>query len=390
MKILYISSFIYKKNSSASIRNNKLIEGLVSLGVKVDVLSVMHPDEWTDMELLQNHNDISVHKILSNISSMTDVTSTKNKSLLKKYLPKTLYTIIKNLLAYPDFDKKWLESDFNIENKYDYVVSSSDSKTSHFLALNILKQKKMESKWIQIWGDPWSSDINLDFITKKRAMADEYNLLKKADKIFYVSELTSNQYKKKFPEFKTKIYDIGRSYYKEVYKNHTNKNSHQLNILYTGSLNNNRSIVNFCNDLHSFNINNKINIKLKICGYQEKQIYERYKNFDFIEFMGSKSISQVYNEFSKSDFLLFVDNGNESTQIPGKIFDYYGTELPIIALISSGNTNLKELLSKEERNIIVDKYKSNNLDFLINSEKKYVINTKYSPQSIAKRLLDVL
>ena len=88
-----------------------------------------------------------------------------------------------------------------MNEKFDYIISSSDSKTSHFIAREIIKSNNLIVPWIQIWGDPWSDDIgikNCNFLTKYRIKKNEKKLLKEADKIFYISELTANKIKDKF------------------------------------------------------------------------------------------------------------------------------------------------------------------------------------------------
>ena len=48
MKILYISSLILKKGSSASIRNTGLIKGLNDNKVIVDILTIKYPEQLED------------------------------------------------------------------------------------------------------------------------------------------------------------------------------------------------------------------------------------------------------------------------------------------------------------------------------------------------------
>uniref|UniRef100_UPI000BDCF584 glycosyltransferase family 4 protein n=6 Tax=Vibrio vulnificus TaxID=672 RepID=UPI000BDCF584 len=246
MNILYISSFVYKKNSSAAIRNNKLIEGLVSLGCKVSVLTINYSDEWTDKALLENHRRLNISIFSSDILSASDITSNSSKQTIKKFLPKEVYKLMKNLVAFPDVDKDWLKEIFNIEDKYELVISSSDTKTSHFVAEKIFNEHKLKSKWVQIWGDPWATDVNLDFFTRKCVSLSESRLLKKASKIFYVSELTSLEYKDKYPEISDKIHHVGRSFYKKIAVNKSNTQKDSITIFYPGALNDNRVITDLC------------------------------------------------------------------------------------------------------------------------------------------------
>jgi hypothetical protein len=390
MNILYVSSFVYRKNSSAAIRNNKMIEGLVSIGNSVDVLTVNYSEEWTDSALLESHKKLGVSVNYQDVFSVNNIATDSSKKRLKQYLPKSFYTFIKNVVAFPDVDKKWLDKDIFIEDKYDIVISSSDTKTSHYVVEKIFNKQVLKAKWVQIWGDPWASDVNLDFFTKKLVGSFEYKLLKKAYKVFYVSELTTKEYKNKFPSISHKISYVGRPYYKKLFVDTSTHRINEFSIFYPGSLNENRSIVNFCENIKKFNSSNERQIKLNICGYQTESILELYQKYNFVHFLGVKSVDEVYSQFSESQFLLFVDNGVSSTQIPGKLFDYYGTNLPIIALLSNGNTIMKEFLSKDRRTIVVDKDNQDNLDFIFKIDTANEINEYYSPQSVAWRLLNEL
>lgn len=390
MNILYISSFVYRKNSSAAIRNNKLIEGLVAIGHSVDVLTVQYSDEWTDPSLLNNHLRLGVSSTNYNVFSKNSISPNRSRKRIKNYLPKSIYNFVKNVVAFPDVDKKWLEKDLIVEDKYDLIVSSSDTKTSHFLAEKILDEQKITAQWVQIWGDPWASDVNLDFLSRRFVSSSEKRLLRKASKIFYVSELTALEYKDKYPELSDRVHYIARSFYKKILLEPKDRNNSDYTIFYPGSLNENRSIRKLCEKIKSFNLYSHRNINLRICGYQHDNIINCYKQYDFVEFLGSMSIDEVYSEFINTDLLLFVDNGSESTQIPGKIFDYYGTNLPILALVSEGNQKMIDFLNRDERTVIMDKESQQDIGFLLELEKTDQVNEYYSPESVARRFLGEL
>ncbi|PAO24283.1 hypothetical protein BTT96_23275, partial [Vibrio vulnificus] len=127
---------------------------------------------------------------------------------------------------------------------------------------------------------------------------------------------------------------------------------------------------------------------IKICGHQNENVVRLYSSYGFIKFLGVKNIDEVYSEFLNSDFLLFVDNGKSSTQIPGKIFDYYGSNLPIIALISAGNEKMKDFLEKDQRSVILTRGNIHDISFVRNMKTLDNVNEYYSPESVARRFLD--
>ena len=58
--------------------------------------------------------------------------------------------------------------------------------------------------------------------------------------------------------------------------------------------------------------------------------------------------------FEEMDAVLFISNRTGSTQIPGKLFDYMGTELPVICILSSQNSALESFLKQFEKCIFFE------------------------------------
>lgn len=390
MNILYVSSFVYRKNSSAAIRNNKLVEGLIELGHSVDVFTIDPGEEWTDKDLWDNHEKIGVSVKIFDVYSKNRNDKIGKKNRIKKILPKAIYSIIKNLIAFPDADKNWLKKDLYVQNEYDLIISSSDTKTSHFVASEILKQSKLKSKWVQVWGDPWETDVNLDLISKKIVGFFERKILRQADKVFYVSELTAREYVSIYPDFGDKIRYVGRSYYKKLIVDFDTLNEKEISIFYPGSLNANRDIVDFCESIKEYNRTDNRIIKLNICGHQSDDVIKRYAKYDFVFFMGVKTIDEVYENFNNSHFLLFIDNGVASTQIPGKLFDYYGTNLPILALITNGNESLKDYLANDGRTMMLERDSAFDMSTIFEFPFTNEVKGSLSPRNVAMRFLNEL
>src|SRR5690625_1677724 len=246
MKILYISSLVFKKSSSASIRNIGLINGLVHEGHEVDVLSIDYGENGTDSFLL---NDLS--SSLRIFNTMIPILLTysnikKDQEKFTKMLSKLsgLKALYKTLFYFPDVDKDWIElvNTQNIDNDYDIIISSSDSKTSHFVAEKVLNNSSMKATWVQIWGDPWEEDVNLSTFEKKRVAKYECQLLQSADYVMYVSIPTTKLMENKYPHFKNKIHYLGRSYLKKVHGRELGTEQ-EWELLYTGSLQDRTSVV---------------------------------------------------------------------------------------------------------------------------------------------------
>ena len=274
--------------------------------------------------------------------------------------------------------------DINLK-KYDYIVSSSDSKTSHFIAKDIiLKQKDNIIPWIQIWGDPWQSDIglsNIDFITRNRIKYHEKNLIKKATKVFYISELTSNYIKKIYPEFRNKIEVLSRSYVQKI----ESRSEPQNNIIfsYTGTILN-RNLEPIISCIEEYNKLNKKKIELRFYGINEKlEILEK----SFIKFYPRISFEKILKVYKDSDVLIYIDNLGETTQIPGKIYDYFGTNKVILGLYES--EKIKEYLEKFQRIEFYRNIKDKiNLEKIVYEIGKKKVLKEFSPKNVAKEFIN--
>lgn len=388
MRIIYISTSIFR-NSSASIRNISLIKGLIEKKCDVEILTVNYLSELEDKFLLgELSKNIKIRKIdikLFNkckgiIKNITNKNSKKNRFIkIKDYL--------KNIVFFPDNLSESIKKStklFNKTERFDLIISSSDSKTSHLITKELIDKKLIEGKWIQIWGDPWLDDINLvqkNFINSLRIKRYEKKILESADTIFYTSELTANSIRKKLGI--QNISSINRSYLFSCDNKNWKFNENKIVISYTGVLTQ-RNIFPILNSIKKYNQEFNKNIILNIYGDNEgKEEYKKYKFLTLYKKCDLFKIKSIYNE---TDALLYIDNKNGSTQIPGKIYDYCGTNKPILALVESKETQY--ILEKFNRMSIYKNVESEiNLEIFINNLKLEEIIEKFSPKNVASDFL---
>lgn len=390
MKILYISSLILRKSSSASIRNMGLILGLNKLGLNVDILTIKYPILEIDQYLVKKSDNRVFQSELKILNYYYEHLNRSIKIDGKiKYINKIfklLKGLIKEIYFFPDIDKEWI-TEFNKINinfeEYDLIISSSDTKTSHYIGEKI-KKLYPNIIWFQIWGDPWSSDIGLSKLKKIRAKFKEKELLKKADRIFYVSPFTLNDLKNMYPKFSNKMKYIPRGYLEEV-KDSSKSERDKIIITYTGVLNKNRNILHFLKLLKEYNDKNLKNIEFNIYGNVDENLLKSIAVFSFVYYKGSISFEEIKEVYKKSDYLLFIDNGNNTTQIPGKIYDYLGTNKKIICLFKNKN----EIYNYFKNELKVLTYQENEIDLLeiLNSLER-VVDKRFSNDIIAKKLIE--
>ena len=89
---------------------------------------------------------------------------------------------------------------FTSDTEYDYILSVSCPFISHFTAYTLIQHHQVHyKKWIQIWEDPWFSDIAYASDTEA-CKKEEAFLCSVAEDIVYVSPVTLAYQKKLFPE----------------------------------------------------------------------------------------------------------------------------------------------------------------------------------------------
>lgn len=388
MRILYISSLVFNKASSASIRNTGLISGLVTEGHHIDVYTINYPNEKVEEYLLNKVNK-QVNILYAELNFLNKYIENNQKKLSATNNTNTFLTIIKKAvkpyLFFPDVDREWIKytkKSIFTEN-YDVIISSSDTKTSHFVAEKILKYNK-DAKWIQIWGDPWFTDVNItgNYFLKKLIKYFEKKMLNAADEVYYISELTMEESINKY-KLASNVKYLGRSYLEKIYKEKIHSEDYFL-FAYTGNINKDRNILNLIHAIELYNRNNHKKIKMEIYGHVENG--EMFKSFDFVHLKGIVSLDTIYEVYAYSDILVFIDNGNENnTQIPGKIYDYFGTNLNILALLESLDSKMADFLNDTNRCIVQKNDMNISLDFLKNLPEENPLD-EYSVKEIVKKI----
>ncbi len=389
MNILYVTTSYDQNKSSATVRNNGLVSGFLSLGHKVTVLTVDWPQSIKSKYFSTINSEARI--IRTKIAVLRLIPSTESKTTVKPDVITKLRHLIRDIIFFPDVCAGWPNNIPAIEfSNYSILISSSDFKSSHFVGMRI-KQRNPHLKWIQIWGDPWRDDTNLSWVHKIRAKWHEHKLLNKADIIVYVSELTKNRISMIYPSLKTKLFHIPRSFYKVSPKKDTDKNYWEM--LYTGVLSIGRNISSLLKAIELFNEKNSKPIKLSLYGeYSNLQKFEIEK-YKFVEIHESIEFRDVMELYKEADIALLISNNSNSTQIPGKLYDYMGTNLPVLCLVNNLTDQIcgtlsyfdRCVISKNEENDILNK-----LEYITQNYKLYNYDMEFSPSAIASRFISLI
>ena len=237
-KILYVVSRPLQINTSASIRNKATITGLVENGYQVDLVTTVPDVNHMAFDSSMELEGVNCHYIkLGGIQSIAKV------GRRFKFL-KPLYNFglkfLKNNNIYDnlvDIVNHTNELDLRLRD-YDYIISSSDPKSSHLFIEKLLDERGslFHGKWIQIWGDPFFDDITLPSgIDKRKVYDEESRLLSKADKIVYVSKLTLKKQKVRYELNASKMEYNPIPYLKEItFKQECLQEKKNITLAYCG------------------------------------------------------------------------------------------------------------------------------------------------------------
>jgi len=387
-KILVITTRPLEVNVSSSIRKIATIRSLIDAGANVTVISTEIPKDspqYNNQVNIENINRITLKTGIFYNSGVAKLNDYKKKKSIKRKLKNiarniyyriNVYDPLKSCIKYIDTIKD------ELDKKYNIIISISDPKSSHLLALALLKKRVTScDKYIQIWGDPMYLDItNKSIVPKYIIKREEQKLLKRPDKIYYVSPLTMEEEKKLFPEYAHKMDVLFPTYEKEsIYEPVTKIKK----IGYFGDYNSN------IRDIRPlYNAIKNSNYELIIFGNSDLEL-ESTKN---IKVNGRIPFEKVKEFEEKVDLLVHISN-KTGTQIPAKIYQYMGTNKPILFILDGPKELLKKVFSPFNRVIFCE---NNQQDILrsieefnsgdINIELKPIENFKN--KSCAKKILE--
>ena len=275
--------------------------------------------------------------------------------------------------------------------KFDLIISSSDNKSSHFVAAK-LKKGDRSIPWIQIWGDPWEEDIHIRHFLKRIVHWKEKWLLKQGDKIVYVSKPTQLLMQKKYPLLGNKMFYVPRGYY--LQPEFQKRKEDVYTLIYTGVLSAGRKIDVLFEALGEYNCDASKKIVLECYGNYPIDIQQQASVYPFVKLYGAVDYGDIPKILGKADGLLFISNANNSTQIPGKIFDYMAATVPILCLVESLDNEVSCFLQSMKRCFVLQNVRNvielSLPSFVEMMKTEFKPDEYFSPQSIAKQIMALI
>lgn len=406
MKILVIAANCLKVNSSANLCHISYINGLLDAGHTVDILTVNDKGAIVDPTIkIPNVRNIyayngslydRLHKRKNSTvrqqQSTTSIDNTKKtisiKPIINLFLLKTK-KYIHNLYGVYETSVIWYNNAKRFKNKekYDVVISLSFPPTSHLMAIYLKRKKRIiANKWLQIWEDPWSSDLFIHAIrTRKSHRSEEKKLLDNASDILYVSPLTLKYQKELFPENASKMRWAPLPTYYQSQTKHIDFS--ELHFGYFGDYNSKvRNIEPF------YNVAKNNNLYFTICGATDLNLESNEK----ISVYPRLPLSELSVHENKSNVLVFLCN-LKGGQIPGKIYQYSASDKFILFILDGTEEEiviLKNYFAKFNRYVFCDNNESSILEAInyikSNTDKSELYSPidDFEPQKIINEILE--
>ena len=386
MKILYVVSRPLEINTSASIRNRATLGGLLELGHSVDVITTQFDRNHSSFDESMVNNNLNVTYL--ELGGIQKVDGVGRKLKFLGPIRRTAYKIMSKFEIYDNL-KGIINHALDlgiVDGMYDAIISSSDPKSSHLFVSKLYESGLVKSTpWIQIWGDPFLSDFTRKSnVLNSKVKKEEDRLLKYASKVVYVSNLTLKEQQKTYSHYAAKMCYEPIPYVKEEDYAVEDTQKKSLTFLYCGDYS---ADVRNIKPLYDAVINS--GHKMIICGSSNLEL----GNTDRIEIHQRVGFEKT-KEFERScDVLVHLSN-LKGTQIPGKIYQYSGTNKPILFILDGDEKLLKETFDKYERYIfcrndkedisqVMEKISAGEFD-----HTRFVVED-FKPRKIAERILQM-
>ncbi|MGU8237635.1 hypothetical protein ACV3T9_10340 [Clostridium perfringens] len=420
MRVLIISNELPPFRGSGNIRVMNYINYLSELNNSIDVITVDYPkDSIAYDSSLENvfNSKVNLYRIklsklhklfLTKKSKNNDKKNNKrnNKNLNIK---KILSSFIKEHMLIPDQYMFWINKAFKKskelinKNNYDLVLTIHERPSAHIVGLKI-KQTYPSLKWCGYWSDPWSEDSlrnNRGFIKKKIENFYEKKIVENMDKLLFTTEKTKKIYKEKYSIADNKLDIVYRGYnildYYEASK-YKGKlpllEKDKYNIVHLGTIYSELRDLNPLIEavkilkLENKSIYDKLNIIFigDFIGKDYKEIFDKYrvlKKYDAINF------KDVIKYIENSECLLLYGNKN-SSQVPGKVYEYLGSESPILTILGDEYDELEKIMKPLYKGPIIlnekQQIKNAIINLLNNKDEKYNRIDIFEWKNVAKDL----
>lgn len=373
-----------ENNTSSMIRSLSIIRELPNMGLHV-ICYCPYPDKNGKY----NNGDISIKDVTirrygprQKIKIAED--SINGSKGIRQIIIVVAYKLFKKVdvfgsslqfLKYRKYLKTMIKKD-----NCDILLTFSDPMPTHMIGKYC--SSAVKEKYIQQWGDPLAADtIAKTALPKCIRKIIERNLIKKADRICYVSPLTYEEQKRMFPKYADRMLFLPTP---SVEYKHTFIKNSKIKLGYFGSYN---LLARDIRPLYDAIIKAS-SFELYLIG--DSDISLQPKDNVFIK--NRVSCNEVEEYVDQVDILVCLMN-SKGKQIPGKMYHYAGSYKEIL-VIKDGECGdeIEKYFSQFNRYTFVENNKESILDILSNYSNNGIPDRKplkqFSPDVIARQLLE--
>lgn len=363
MNILLVTLYSLERNTSVAISNINITKGLLELG---------HQVTWVMPHWAQCETEFDASQV--RIIRVPGEDEKRDAGFLRNRLRSHFYML--------DFTRPYLRQVRKTQipdEFYDVVISTSDPKTSHVFTARLLRHVRY-GRWIQHWGDPLLGDITRNFWWPRWYIkCYERSIIRKADKIVYVTPFTCEAQRKEYPKMAHKIAFIPLP--ADMHGTETVEQDGLLRIAYLGDYNpafrNLHPLYNACSKMDG--------VSLTIAGHGPS--YRSLPNIKVLPRIPQDKALEIEND---SDVIFCVCN-KRGTQIPGKILYKASSDKHIlVAVEKESHDEMCKYLESYNRFVVCDNTSASITEALKSLRGKphdYVTPERLLPVSIAREIL---
>jgi hypothetical protein len=354
-KILLIAYSYPPLGDAQSLRWYYLSNELAKIGYLIDVITIKHPSNInknidkniTIHRVFPGFFENIAYKLKSKIGVDNKNNEKKRKSFSFKFM-KSVYWFLRNSIAFilPGnittewyfFVKKYMKSNINIKD-YEYLITSHEPWVDSLIGLNI-KSRYPDIKWIGDFGDPYVSI----YTPKYKLFFEniiENKIYKNIDLLVFTNNKVLEVLETKYKYLNNKNTLILEQGFKDNRFLKKEKNS-IFTIVYTGTF-----YDDFRNPKELAKALLKLDFEFKfiVAGRNEKFNYLFKDLGSKYEFLGFKEHDDVLKLQRNADLLIHLSN-KQLEQVPGKFYEYIGSNIPILMIYQNCEDQLIKLTKK--------------------------------------------
>jgi len=356
--VLFISYFfspnIPNEGGGGIQRNVKFIKYLERKGWNISVITASYSNVFPDFESVGN-------KISTNlqINTVKGITFYNIIEKLDKFNLHIVSSLI-NKLAIPDHYILWLKPAYILAKKLilrdniQILFTTSSPVTSHLIGILLKRKFGKKIFWVADFRDPWSlnkiKSKNLMLYQKLINNFLEKKVLRSCDHAIHTTELNRINTIDVFKIHSSKVSTIYNGYDEEDFQNNMlepKKHSNFFNIVYSGDfyLDYNPGI--FLNSVKEFLIQ-KDNIRITFVGTGSHWVRTFLDREKLINKLSNRIVLlnhvdhiRSINYLCNADLLLLFLPNYMDYCIPGKLFEYIRSNIPILALVPKNGETAK-------------------------------------------------